>query len=315
MTDPRLEQYQNCFVTLDEIEALSDGNPLIDHLIMETHIIAFVAKPGVGKSAVLRHLAKQMALNGSRVQYLDVDSAPSQIKRNARDLITSGVSYAAPQIKRGASVADLVAGLTYYADCQEDMSDMVIIMDTTKKFMNMMSKDSIKEWFLLLRSIGCTVILAAHANKHLDADGNIVYEGTGDLESDCDDMLMLYAERDDLHGLQTISSYIHKARSADITPQSWRLDVNTMELTDCDYVDVRASEVPEKPLKSEIRNILLLGIVDANINEDGIMLNADARDLFMAEGHDKMAYSRARKKLVEDGMILVKADGKWIKKI
>ena len=39
---------------------------------------------------------------------------------------------------------------------------------------------------------GGTVIALGHTNKHKDSDGQLIYEGTGDLKSDFDIMMFMY---------------------------------------------------------------------------------------------------------------------------
>ena len=278
--------YKDCFVTYEDLESLSDGKPVIPGIIMETHIIAMVAKPGVGKSAVLRHMAEEMVRNGYEVHYLDVDSSASQIKRQGRQMLDAGVHYAAPQIKPERSVQDLIDGLKAMGEAKEKPGNLVIIMDTTKKFMNMMSKVDIKEFFLMLRAIGGTVVMAAHANKHQDDDNKIVYEGTGDLESDCDDMLMLYCDKDEERQVQTISSYIHKSRSTDIKPQSWQLSLSDMSVQSISYIDLFAKdgevdEIPKPTLpfsQQTTMNILLA--LQATDSSSMLVPYKDAKSMF-----------------------------------
>ena len=59
----------------------------------------------------------------------------------------------------------------------------------------MMSKTSQSNFYKVLRNLiakNATVIIAGHANKHLDADGNIVYEGTSDTMNDIDCAYAIY---------------------------------------------------------------------------------------------------------------------------
>ena len=41
-----------------------------------------------------------------------------------------------------------------------------------------------------------TVVLLGHVNKHKGADGQDIYEGTGDLQNDCDNLLFLVPTKD-----------------------------------------------------------------------------------------------------------------------
>ena len=66
---------------------------------------------------------------------------------------------------------------------------MVLILDTLKKFADMMNKGEAREFNLLVRDFvmaGGTVIALAHTNKNTGSDGRSVAEGVGDWASDCD---------------------------------------------------------------------------------------------------------------------------------
>ncbi len=57
-------------------------------------------------------------------------------------------------------------------------------------------KGSVKNFYQLARklaNLGATVVLLGHANKYRDKEGNLVFEGTGDVRSDTDELI--YFER------------------------------------------------------------------------------------------------------------------------
>lgn len=65
----------------------------------------------------------------------------------------------------------------------------VLILDTVKKFNDLMNKKVSAEFGKVVREFsmhGGTVIGLAHVNKHKDDDGKVVYAGTTDLVDDCD---------------------------------------------------------------------------------------------------------------------------------
>ncbi len=66
---------------------------------------------------------------------------------------------------------------------------IILILDTVKKFTDLMNKTSAAAFTEDIRqfvSHGGTVIMLAHVNKHKDAEGKSVHEGTADLVNDCD---------------------------------------------------------------------------------------------------------------------------------
>ncbi len=66
---------------------------------------------------------------------------------------------------------------------------LVLVLDTMKKFVDPMDKKRARSMMGLLRNFvqaGGTVIALAHTNKHKGTDGSSVAEGVGDFLNDCD---------------------------------------------------------------------------------------------------------------------------------
>jgi hypothetical protein len=65
----------------------------------------------------------------------------------------------------------------------------VIILDTLKKFTNIMDKKLASDFGKQMRMFvtnGGTIIMLAHTNKNRDADGKVVFSGTSDIVDDVD---------------------------------------------------------------------------------------------------------------------------------
>lgn len=72
---------------------------------------------------------------------------------------------------------------------QNEARGKIFILDTVKKFTDIMSKDKATEFGKSIRSFvshGGSVIMLAHVNKHRDSAGKSVYSGTTDIIDDCD---------------------------------------------------------------------------------------------------------------------------------
>ena len=70
------------------------------------------------------------------------------------------------------------------------LGNIVLIVDTLKKFVELMSKGGARLFFSLMRALtqrGATVILLGHTNKHRGPDGKLVFEGVGDVRADVDE--------------------------------------------------------------------------------------------------------------------------------
>ena len=67
--------------------------------------------------------------------------------------------------------------------------EMVIILDTLKKFVSTMDKNDARIFNIMVRTFtqaGGTLIALAHTNKNKDSEGKSIAEGVGDFESDFD---------------------------------------------------------------------------------------------------------------------------------
>lgn len=90
--------------------------------------------------------------------------------------------------ERGFSVSHFT-GMINQAIETKAANQMVFVLDTMKKFVNMMDKGGAREFTDLLRRFsqaGGSVIALAHTNKHKGSDGLSVAEGVGDFLSDFD---------------------------------------------------------------------------------------------------------------------------------
>jgi hypothetical protein len=72
---------------------------------------------------------------------------------------------------------------------QDQAHGVVIVLDTTKKFADLMDKKKTSLFMSVIRPFvakGGTVIGMAHTNKHPSSSGKVMYGGTTDLRDDCD---------------------------------------------------------------------------------------------------------------------------------
>ena len=76
-----------------------------------------------------------------------------------------------------------------YGAVQEDQArNIILVLDTLKKFVNLMDKTEGTKFGKVARQFtqaGGTLIGLAHTNKHRDEEGKSVYSGTTDIADDC----------------------------------------------------------------------------------------------------------------------------------
>jgi len=94
---------------------------------------------------------------------------------------------------KGFRADDFIRGLEDYIK-EDQARGVVIILDTLKKFVDVMNKSDCRNFNAILRQFsakGGTVIALAHTNKQKGADGKAIFGGVSDLKDDCDCMYIL----------------------------------------------------------------------------------------------------------------------------
>ncbi len=224
-----------------EAEQISDPTWIETGMYAEGHVIAIVAKPNGGKTTICFHQACDIAATGKSVVYVHADTNPSDAKRMRSRAQRHRVRYLTPDMKVGRSMADVVRKLQKLAQSDADLAGQVWFFDTLKKMANVISKESLKATLALMRKLsarGMTCILLCHTNKYRNDSGEWQYEGTGDLESDCDE-LIYFEPRDNDDGSLTVSTRCTKRR-AQIEPITWDILPDRTVTRRDEYVDVVA---------------------------------------------------------------------------
>lgn len=208
-------------VTEEIVKNIADAKFAWRRLIPEGHMIAVCSKANGGKTTLMVHIAGEMAQDGYRVMYINADASASDIKDYKHHAMEYGYTLINPDLTNGT--ADKVTEeLRLISIADGDFSKVVIVLDTLKKFGDMMNKVKSKQFNSLLRTLtakGITVICLAHTNKHDDKDGKPIFEGTGDLRNDFDELIYLIPVKNP-DGTTTVSTLKDKTR-ADIHDESF----------------------------------------------------------------------------------------------
>ncbi|OQW68693.1 MAG: hypothetical protein BVN34_08425 [Proteobacteria bacterium ST_bin12] len=188
-----LEEYT---LTKSEADKMLNQKFIVPNLIPQGSINVYPSPPNGGKTSIFTYLSGNMARDGYEVFYINADANLSQLKAQKAKAENSGFIILAPDAKDSVSVAGLLNDLRKLANFNVELSQAVLIFDTMKKFTDMLDKKQVKEFIALLRSLvanGATICLLGHTNKYLDKDGNLIFEGVGDLRADVDNMIYLYS--------------------------------------------------------------------------------------------------------------------------
>ena len=232
-----LEWLDEFRLTEDEVAAIKDPEWAITNIAPRGHLVAIAAPGGAGKTTILFHLVKQHS-HKFNVVYVHADTNPADAKSYYEDAMEHDVIYLTPDMKVGKSMSNVVSRLEALANSDADLNDELWVFDTLKKMTDMIDKSRLKGLLQTLRKLssrGMTVILLAHTNKHPDAEGNHVFEGTGDLRADVDELI--YLEKMKEHEKLVVSTRPDKVR-AEVNKMTFEIDNDRNVTVRDSHVDV-----------------------------------------------------------------------------
>lgn len=152
--------------------------------------------PNTGKTLLVLWMIKEKLasgdLDGDQVFYINADDNFRGIVEKTCLAEDWGFHMLAPNLE-GFKTTEVVQLLEEFADKQL-ASGVVIILDTLKKFTDMMNKTEASNFGSIAREFvaaGGTLIALAHVNKHKSADGKSVHSGTSDIPDDSDCVYIL----------------------------------------------------------------------------------------------------------------------------
>mgnify|MGYP005636085375 CR=1 FL=1 len=221
-------------LTKEEIDQFAEPTWLVDNLVIKGHLSAFPAPANGGKTLLFMELARELA-SENLVVYINMDISGVGSRRHWKQAEESGIHWVTPDLK-GSNINKLMSDL--YASPLEDLKNTVIIIDTLKKLTDMIDKRKSKGLYKSLRRLtskGATVICLCHTNKYKDADGNAIYEGTGDLRSDVDNMIYLEPFHEGTK-LRSLSTRPDKVRGA-FEPITFEFDDNRRMKVADEFID------------------------------------------------------------------------------
>jgi len=248
LTKSPLDWTSRFMMSREEADEISDPEMIEDNLIVKGHLIAVPGPPGAGKTTIFQHYyAGRWAAQGYQVIYVNADVSASDAKRMVHEADQQGFQLLLPDMKAGLSMADVVKHLEQMAHSGGDFSNVVMIFDTLKKMVDVIQKSAAKSLYRTLRSLtakGMTVIVLGHTNKYLGQDGKPVYEGTGDLRADVDELIYLIPQKND-DGSMTVSAEPDKVRAA-LQPMTFHIAPDRTVSIQKQYVNVAARLLEEQ---------------------------------------------------------------------
>jgi hypothetical protein len=188
----------------------------------------FYAKPNAGKTLLTIWLIcekiKSGELKGSDVFYINADDTHKGLVYKLKLAEEQGFHMLAPGY--AGFKAEHLSEYLKKMIASDTARGKTLILDTSKKFTDPMSKDKSSQFGETVRqfvSFGGTVVALAHVNKHRNEEKKVIYAGTSNLVDDADCAYTLDIVNDDpATGLRTVVFENFKSRGDSIREAFYR---------------------------------------------------------------------------------------------
>lgn len=246
------------FVLTDEqVDKMQTTRMISRGVVAHQHLIALLGPAGSGKTAITTAVFARDLARDFRVMYFQEDASAGDLPRLHEHARTYGYQLLNSTLA-GASTDEQMAVLRNLAAADVDLSAVVMVFDTLKKYTDLMSKGGTRAFFTLMRALtqrGATVLLLGHTNKHRGPDGRLVFEGVGDVRNDVDELLYIEAGEKDAAGIVTVTIKPDKARCA-AREVSFRLDTTSMQATELPRVVDVAAELADRKQREQDADLI-----------------------------------------------------------
>ena len=190
---------------------------LLDGLALMGQATVFFAAPNTGKTLLVLWLLieaiKERRVDPSRVYYLNCDDSLSGLIQKLELAEQYGFHMVAEGYREfearkfHALLNELIAS--------DEAGGVVIVLDTLKKFSDLMDKQVSSRFMTVIRKFvlkGGTAVLLAHTNKNPGPDGKPVFAGTTDVRDDVDCAYIMWASDDPETGERIVQFENRKSR-------------------------------------------------------------------------------------------------------
>lgn len=164
---------------------------IMDRIAILGQWTVIYAAPGTGKTLLtlwmLRDQISNGLIQGNQVFYVNADDNFKGMTEKLEIAEKFGLQVFVPNFN-GFGV-DKMLPLMKSLVKSGQAHGMIFVLDTLKKFTNLMDKQTSSEFGNAAREFiaaGGSLIVLAHTNKHKDTDGKAIYSGTSDIRDDAD---------------------------------------------------------------------------------------------------------------------------------
>ncbi|GJL73136.1 MAG: hypothetical protein NMNS01_23350 [Nitrosomonas sp.] len=183
--------------TSSKMEAqMLDDKFVLPGIALRGQATTIYAKPNAGKTLLTIYLLieaiKAGEINGQNVFYINADDNHKGLVQKTKIAEQSGFKMLAPD-HEGFKSKDFLKMLQQATE-EGQAPNIILILDTLKKFTELMDKRVASGFMRVVRSFiskGGTLIMLAHVNKNRDQNGKAVAGGTSDIKDDCDCVYIL----------------------------------------------------------------------------------------------------------------------------
>jgi hypothetical protein len=192
------------------------------------------AKPNAGKTLLVMWMiiqaVKAGVIDGKDVYYVNADDTFKGLTYKLWLAENNGFMMLSPGYKGFKS--EMLAPILQKLIEGDKAKGKVIILDTLKKFTDLMKKDKSSEFGEAIRQFilhGGSVIALAHTNKNRGDDGELIHSGTSDIPEDADCYYMLDIVTDDKFDGERVVKFENKKNRGDVALEaSYSYDASPM---------------------------------------------------------------------------------------
>ncbi|MBT4442499.1 MAG: AAA family ATPase, partial [Oceanospirillaceae bacterium] len=198
-------------------QQMLDDKYVLDRIAIRGQWTTLYAAPNGGKTLLtlwmLIQQVKAGEIDGSKIYYVNADDHYKGQVEKLELLEPHKINVLLPN--HNGFDTDKLTQLIGQLTKDKQAMGQVIILDTLKKFTDLMDKKASSEFGKLARTFvgaGGTIIALAHTNKNKDDEGKGVAGGTSDIMDDCDCAFLIEGRGPDGHNKYKAIFYNRKAR-------------------------------------------------------------------------------------------------------
>jgi|TARA_A100001518_G_C1225622_1_gene73887 hypothetical protein len=203
------------------------GDPVFSRFLLGRFVLSgqatvIYAPPNSGKTLLTLHLLDEAVLasnlSPARCYYVNADDSPEGVHTKRSILADTGLHMLVPGLQsfEAAKLLEAMDQIIVEDDCE----GVFVIVDTLKKFVDLMDKKQAASFGDLVRKFvlkGGTFLALAHTRKNEGADGQLVYGGTSDIVEDFDAACLLVPLPDRTsRGEKTVQFQFRKRRGRNV---------------------------------------------------------------------------------------------------